>query len=1379
MNRRLLSVLLVICLVFTQFPLTASATGTGTLYKNFTEVINASSFANGTTYLFLKTHYSSSDAVTSINGETAKLTMTEASNGPTAFMYDNIGYNPSKYVTSIKADRGSGFDDCDSGSIIYTTISAKFTGQWLTATTGTGWYYWCALSGCRGSGPYYAYTYDTVSYSESDIEVTVNRVIGVTDTVVKNDLTVKVKNYTVSDYTITDGSVTGTDRTIGLNVGGVTLTKTVGAVITFTKNPSSTGSTTTQVKIPGTPIYAPTSDSTYSGHTFKGWTLASGSSTVNYPPGSEFNVDECTTLYAVWVPNVYYTVTINGTPQQVESGTTVSAPGTNPAKATEYFNGSNSLIAGANDSTADAVKKIDYTFTGWKNTATSQFWDFSTAITSSLTLLPDYSQTVSYKIIFANTNANSTYTAANQWIAAGQHVAEIIAPSTVISGATTYYFAGWNTMQNGTGEFWNFYGDVVNNNLTLYAQWTTVNAYNVVFDDNLADPKDDYVWNTGSLTQNSVAATGYVTIPGIYRVDYTFDGWHTAPNCNASNAYNINRTLSENNASGIDADNDKSIILYAKWLPKYTSENDILISSSALAGGTYAAFYSARINAFENNSSYNTPDATQVYRNFHLVNSNGTVVNPSVLPTGLFLNRRTGEVYGIPTAAAGNYTFHVRIANDEGRWISLTYPITINLSNSAMAIDMKDDNAGLVKTYGGNDPGFFSNQFTITAAGAPAAVYDADGTNVSLTYDYTATKTSRAGNEATFVPSSASTLKYAPDLLNSIPDNKTNAFGMAFHRTAGEDAGAYKLFMAADDVSGATISNYGITIADALLATSLTYAEGNNPALATAPEYVFTVNAKSGASYSNGATIAYGTYASGDDVKAALISGSGIVNNAGINVTDAFQTVTLISLNVSGAGKLMVGTYTGGFAPIVANTASPKGTSQAAGATTTANYSSPSLSLSISTHELTAVKRAYGITTGSHFSVDDLASLISLDSLRGDLVGLTITTLTLGETTYVLADAGQKQAAETALATLSATIGSHPMSIAYSTVLTGSDAANYRISAGTASDAVLNVNAAVVCQSGAAPLLYPVASLEKKSVASGGDDAHGVVTSSTDKGAYGSDVILTIDPEAGYRLDGLRILDADGNVIPFTDNGDGTFSFRMPANGITYNYYFGIAAVDPVLTGVSSLLETESHNAYLQGYPTGSLKPTGSMTRAEAAQMFYNLLIVKPANPASSFHDVDSGQWFCTAVTSMAELGIVMGFNGNFRPDDTITRAEFAALVVRFSNAINSSCNYTDVSDSFWAYNSIATATAYGWITGSGGLFRPNDNITRAEVSTVMNRVLGRVPDRFYIGCNGSPLNGFSDLAPGAWFYCDMTDATNGHEYDLTASSLELWGTTR
>jgi len=114
-------------------------------------------------------------------------------------------------------------------------------------------------------------------------------------------------------------------------------------------------------------------------------------------------------------------------------------------------------------------------------------------------------------------------------------------------------------------------------------------------------------------------------------------------------------------------------------------------------------------------------------------------------------------------------------------------------------------------------------------------------------------------------------------------------------------------------------------------------------------------------------------------------------------------------------------------------------------------------------------------------------------------------------------------------------------------------------------------------------------------------------------------------------------------------------------------------------------------------------------------------------------------------------------------------------MLVRFAKATSGSDNYSDVDKSFWAYDSINTATAYGWITGSDGLFRPNDSITRAEVAAIMNRVLGRVPDQFFINSDKTSLKTFPDLSKTEWYYYDMIDATNGHAFDLSKSNLESW----
>ena len=1380
-------------------PMKADAAGSGTMYQNFSEITNAANLTNDQTYIFLTKHYSSADAVTTLSGGNATLTITTTANGGSSNMQSYGGYTYDKYVDVAKA--GTGFDTCLMGAIYYGAVSSF---EDMVGTPGTGWYYWCDGGGVCGVGPFYAYTYDTVTFTESDVVVTVD-MSGVTDTVTKDKLSVKVKGYNVTDYTITDGSISDSDMTIGLNVGGVDVTKNVGSTITFTTDSNSTGSNTTVLKLPGTPIHVPSSDGTYAGYTFKGWSLTPGSSTVNYLPGSEFNMDTDTALYAVWVPIVYYTVTINGTPQSIESGTTLSVP-SSLTKATEYYDNGSAIIPGANDATVGAVKKIAYTFAGWKNSATNQYWDFSTPVSSNLTLVPDFAQKVFYKVMFDKNNTASGYTTGNQWIESGKHVTEVSAPSTVTTGspATNYYFIGWNTRVNGSGEYWNFYGDVVDNALTLYAQWNTVDSYNITFDDNLTDPTDDYVWNTGSLTQAAVAKTDFVTAPTMARVDYTFDGWYTDPNCHASNAYNLNRSLSDNNIAGLDTDHDKSVMLFAKWTPKYNTENDVLVPESSLAEGSYAAYYSSYISAFENNSNYNTPSATSVFRNFHLVSASGTMVNPSTLPAGLHLNSRTGEVYGIPSTV-GEYTFYVRIANDDGRWISLTYPITVTLAKAPVSVDMTDDDTGLTKTYGDNDPGFYSDQLAVTAGGTAGISYDNDGSDVTLAYDYTSEKSTRAAHYGSFHPSASATLKYAPDINDSegsyIPaDTKSVLMSMSLTRASGEDAGAYKLYLAPEGITGSLASNYSFSIADKLSATTLS--AGEDPA--TEPEYVFTIASKAGASYSNGATVEYGVYSSGSDVKAALTTGTGLVSNSNTKITDAFQSVVLTSSNISGAQKLKADTYATGFTSTIVNTATPRGTSTAVDATTTANYVSPAFSITITQKALEVSGKTHAMLTGASFTTADLIKLVGLNSVLGDEVGITISSVTIGGTMYDLTDNAQKEAANAALANLAKTAGTNAISVGYSDVLTGADAQNYSITAGTVANGTLVVRAP---SGGGGVAAVP----DNTATATTGGQSYSVGTASTS----GTGTKVMVDAEKFNGV--LKNANSNGEiVIPFSGSSQtSTASLKvsnvedMANKGVQLNvnvgdvqYKLNTSAVDTkgiladlgaddsskvtfevnvikpgdatqseiagkistdgaaVILPAVEFTVTATYNGkshYVSDYSkfvTRSIELTAEQAEKITTAIIYRAdgtyyhapTFVRQENgkfyadvncltnstyvlihQEKSFTDVE-GKWYKNIVSEMASREIIRGYqDGSFGGDDSVTRAEFAAILVRAlgldPERSKSADVFTDVNSQDWYYGAVGMAADYELVSGrTVATFDPTAKITRQEAMLMVQR---------------------------------------------------------
>ena len=217
--------------------------------------------------------------------------------------------------------------------------------------------------------------------------------------------------------------------------------------------------------------------------------------------------------------------------------------------------------------------------------------------------------------------------------------------------------------------------------------------------------------------------------------------------------------------------------------------------------------------------------------------------------------------------------------------------------------------------------------------------------------------------------------------------------------------------------------------------------------------------------------------------------------------------------------------------------------------------------------------------------------------------------------------------------------------------------------------------------------------------------------------------------------------------------------------------------VDPDDTGVSDLLNTQDHKEYLHGYDTGLFGPNNDMTRAEAAQMFYNLLLDKDVPITVNFSDVPADAWYATAVNTLASLGLVEGVGNNeFAPDRAITRAEFTVIAMRFTNGEVSGENiFSDISANDWFYDQVVGSIQYGWITGyEDGTFRPNTTIARAEVTTIVNRMLGRSADVDYVDRHKDDLRLFPDVSQDYWAYYQIVEATNAHDYTKEGNT-ESW----
>ena len=273
--------------------------------------------------------------------------------------------------------------------------------------------------------------------------------------------------------------------------------------------------------------------------------------------------------------------------------------------------------------------------------------------------------------------------------------------------------------------------------------------------------------------------------------------------------------------------------------------------------------------------------------------------------------------------------------------------------------------------------------------------------------------------------------------------------------------------------------------------------------------------------------------------------------------------------------------------------------------------------------------------------------------------------------------------------------------------------------------------------------------------------------------ARGKDQSFTINPINGYRISDVIV---DGKSVGAVS----TYTFdSVKANHtiqVKFVKYNSIVA-DPEVTGVAGWLQTKEHNGYMGGYGNGLFGPNDNMTRAQAAQMFYNLLLNKNVDITVDFTDVPADAWYGNAVRTLASLGVIKGIgNDQFAPNRTITRAEFTVIAMRFANVSADVTNpFTDISTNDWFYSAVTSAVSYGWINGYGdGSFRPQATITRAEVVTIVNRMLNRTADRNFVDSNATAQ--FDDVPNTYWAYYNIMEATIAHDHSIDNDGVESWG---
>ena len=219
---------------------------------------------------------------------------------------------------------------------------------------------------------------------------------------------------------------------------------------------------------------------------------------------------------------------------------------------------------------------------------------------------------------------------------------------------------------------------------------------------------------------------------------------------------------------------------------------------------------------------------------------------------------------------------------------------------------------------------------------------------------------------------------------------------------------------------------------------------------------------------------------------------------------------------------------------------------------------------------------------------------------------------------------------------------------------------------------------------------------------------------------------------------------------------------------------------DVPLAGAVGLNDVD-HFAYIIGYDEDHVRPLNNITRAEVATIFFRLMTDEYRNAnwstSNDFSDVQAGSWYNNAISTCANAGALNGYaDGSFKPNASITRAEFAAIAARFLSDEYTDDGTGDFSDTanHWAAKEIRLAAKAGWVRGDGNKFRPNDPITRAEVMTIVNRMLDRVPDADHML---ETMKKWVDNPEDAWYYEAVQEATNEHAYERDADLgvIETW----
>ncbi len=205
--------------------------------------------------------------------------------------------------------------------------------------------------------------------------------------------------------------------------------------------------------------------------------------------------------------------------------------------------------------------------------------------------------------------------------------------------------------------------------------------------------------------------------------------------------------------------------------------------------------------------------------------------------------------------------------------------------------------------------------------------------------------------------------------------------------------------------------------------------------------------------------------------------------------------------------------------------------------------------------------------------------------------------------------------------------------------------------------------------------------------------------------------------------------------------------------------------------------------AYICGYPDNTIRPNGTLTRAEAATMVTRLAKLDLSNKLkANYPDLKDGAWYLANINAALKAGMLdTDAKGNLRPDAPITRGEFIKMIAAIEKDGNGKAPFNDIAGHKYE-KEINKVYSSGRITGyEDGSFKPDAFLTRAEAAVLLNRVFDRSADAQAIEGFEDKIYKFKDLDKGAWYYYELVEATNSHELvkrdgkDSMNRTLEKW----